>query len=190
MFSITTKSMGIALTAALAAGLALNVSTASAYSLTKTGKPGFVGTPVTQGWSGDGGNSVMSFPGRWVKRSPGYSGKQTVTVVERIFRWNRVWKKWDFVRKGTMTTTLSPGTATWMHAYTVPIATIGEDLMSVDVTAAWRRADNGRRIGTAYFNYDAVGDYQCLRVPPNTTSCEPFFSYDAGAAGLFFSGAY
>ena len=71
MFSTKTKSMGIALTAAVAAGLALNVSTASAYTLTKTGKPGFVGTPVTQGWSGDlGGNAVMSFPGRWVKRSP------------------------------------------------------------------------------------------------------------------------
>ena len=89
-----------------------------------------------------------------------------------------------------MTTTLSPGTATWMHAYTVPIATISEDLMSVDVTAVWRRAGNDRRIGTAYFNYNAVGDYQCLRAASNWTSCEPFFSYDAGAAGLFFSGSY
>src|SRR5205823_7961498 len=67
--------------------------------------------------------------------------------------------------------------------FAVPITTISEDFMSVDVTAVSRRAADGRRIGSAYFDHNAVGDYQCLLAASNWTTCKPIFSNDAGAAG-------
>ena len=174
------------LAASLAAFAALivtfGVAGAQAYSVSSTGSPGSIGVPQTQGWTDLSHRRIVSFPARWVHRSPAYSGSQAVRVYMRVWRFNRSYRRWEFLRQGIVSDVLARREVMRTDRYSPAFTGLLEDTYATDLVVVWRRASGGAVIGRQVVDHNGTGDFACY-----SSNCSVFYSPDAGSAGLFFS---
>ena len=167
--------------AAVVAGLTVGAGAAQAYTVSTSGSPGTLGVPRSQGWVAANYSRVVSFPERFVYRSPAYAGNQVVRVYLRVWRYNRSYRNWDFQVQGIATDTLSAGEVMQTGRYSRAFTGLMEDTYATDVLVTWSRAADGVLIGRKIVDYVHSGDYTCY-----STGCSVQFSPDAGQAGMFF----
>jgi hypothetical protein len=134
---------------------------AAAYTWADDGRPGASQMPQARGYGGDPGLSELSFPRRYVWRSPATTGDQTVTVAVQIFKYNRYYNRYYLDSTWYTRTTIPRGYGgAWVPRMRMhPRATPGN--FSIHGGIRWTSA-NGTNLGTRAFDYNAARDYVCM----------------------------
>jgi hypothetical protein len=182
------RSLGLAVAVALliaATGPAAHATT----PVSTRGAPGKVDLFVVQGWWTQQG-STLRVNGPKVHRTTGgrsrwrtARGTQRLCVSYDVYKFEGAFyeEPWGHYAGERRCSSARPDYL--LNFRDVDFAVTGYNSYSVNVSVSWRRARDGKFIGSRVWDYDRTADYQCM-----THKCDTFYGYQDVAA-IFFEGS-
>jgi hypothetical protein len=178
----------------LAAAVALLVAVCSPPAhatspVASKGAPGAVDLFVVQGWWTDHG-STLRVNGPDVRRSNGGQrrwriarGIQRICVSYDVYKFEGAYYEvpWGHHTGDRRCDSVRPSYQLDFTDFTVGVT--GYNSYNVEVTVSWRRARDGRFIGSRRWDYSSPADYRCM-----THKCDTYSGYN-GVAAIFFEGS-
>ncbi len=163
--SAATKTMKRVLTRSVAAvvmAVTLMLAPLQGYAITfyNYGSPGSAQVPATQAWLSLSNAGGLSFPTRYVWRSPASSGTQWFKATYYIYKYNDSTRSWFLYKRDFTSTIIFAGQAgAWVSGLNFPVANSSKYATVVDIE--WLN-ENFAWLGTKRFYYNGP-DYECIQ---------------------------